>query len=230
MATVAKTQPQPVEKQCQDCGQMFQTPGGFMSNYTTRCPECSDKKTQADYEAGEKAIREKLQRRWEKLCPLEYREIDRAKLPDPKKLDALLRWTFQPRGLLLHGDTGKGKTRCVWQLLKRENFAGRTIAAMDSTSGLHYASIYDEGAKSVKWWIDGLINIDILFMDDIFKNKMTDSFEGQVFTLIDQRIARRRPTIVTSNDTGKTLEARLSVDRAAPLVRRLRESCDLISY
>ena len=36
--------------------------------------------------------------------------------------------------------------------------------------------------------------------------------------------------IVTTNDVGETLAQRMSEDRAAPLLRRLREFCTVISF
>ena len=67
-------------------------------------------------------------------------------------------------------------------------------------------------------------------MDDIFKVKLTDSFENAIFTIIDQRINNLRPIIATMNDVGATLAARMSPDRGGPIVRRLREACQIVVF
>ena len=67
-------------------------------------------------------------------------------------------------------------------------------------------------------------------MDDIFKVKLTDSFENAIFTIIDQRINNLRPIIATTNDVGSTLAGRMSQDRGEPIVRRLREACKAIVF
>ena len=148
----------------------------------------------------------------------------------PEKLDAVLKWSFSSTGLLLHGGTGLGKSRCAWALMEREYMAGKSIASADALAGLEYAAMYAESAAEVYEWASALINADILLLDDLFKNKLTDSFEGVIFAVIDRRAQWLRPTIITCNDSGRTLTDRMSEDRGEPLVRRLKENCTAIHF
>ena len=219
-----------VKKDCYVCATAFEVPAGPMAMYAKTCPACEERLVT---EEAEKATRRNAlarQERWMTFCPPDYRSIDRARLPNASKLAEVLKWEFGPRGLVLHGDTGRGKTRCAWALLAREVAADRSAACLDSSAGLGYAALYSESAGLVKKWFDHVVVVDILLLDDVFKNKLTDSFEGVVFTLIDQRIQQQRPTILTSNDTGATLAARMTQDRGNPLLRRLREHCIQINF
>ena len=225
-----KIQTLTVTKSCYVCGHSFETRAGPMAQYVKTCQPCLDKQGDEDRARHKREEEERRQLEWLSLCPKDYLTITQDKLPIPGKLDEILRWEFGPKGLVLFGDTGRGKTRCAWALLAREHASGRTVASLDSMAGLEYAALYAESAKLVKKWADKLIFSDILILDDIFKVKLTDSFEGAVFTLVDQRIQNQRPTFVTSNDTGATLAARMTQDRGNPLLRRLREHCIQINF
>lgn len=219
-----------VKKECWRCGNTFQTAAGPMAMYAKTCQTCIDLESEQAYEKKKQDEIAYRQIQWHKFCPPDYLICDRSKLPTPEKLDEVLTWEFGPKGMVLFGDTGRGKTRCAWQILRRELFSGRTIACMDSSAGLGYAALYSESANMVKKWFDKIVSIDLLLLDDVFKNKLTDSFEGIIFTLVDQRIQHHRPTIITSNDTGATLAGRMTQDRANPLLRRLREHCIQINF
>jgi DNA replication protein DnaC len=221
---------------CTECKVPF-TPEHFPGSpkrFKKMCPKCDAellKKRDEDRkkaEADEK--RAEMEKKWFAICPPIFRSIVKAKLPRPEKLDDVLKWQLSPKGLMLHGKTGLGKSRCAWALIHREFWSGKKVSVLDSMAGLRYAALYSRGAENVEEWIDRMIGRDIIFMDDIFKNKLTDSFEGTIFTLIDQRIQYQKPIIVTSNDTGDTLKARMSEDRAEPLLRRLRECCEAIAF
>jgi len=167
---------------------------------------------------------------WFDVCPPLYQGTIADRLPCQEAFEEMMTWEYGPTGLVLHGPSGTGKSRCGWLLIEREYKLGRNSASMDSTAGLKYASKFSTSAAVVEEWIDGFIKCDLLFMDDIFKNKLTDSFEGVIFTLLDQRIQQMKPTIITSNDTGKTLTSRMTEDRGEPLIRRLREHSRMIMF
>lgn len=219
-----------VTKDCYVCGKTFQVPAGPYAQYQKKCQPCSDAQDAASKKAIEERDAEKKLREWHELCPKGYRSVDRSKLPNPKKLDEVLEWQFGPKGLVLFGETGRGKTRCAWELLRIQFASGKSVAVMDAMAGLIYGSKFSDSVNEAKLWIEEMINVNILLLDDVFKVKLTDSFEGAVFALIDSRIQWERPTILTSNDTGATLVSRMSQDRANPLLRRLREHCIQINF
>lgn len=200
-----------IEKHCGACGRELAK--------GEKCPDC------------EKRLNEEHEKNWKSFCPLDYRVCDQQRLPKPEKLEEVLKWEMGSTGLVLHGDTGTGKTRCAWALLRKLHDQKKWwLGAIDSMAGLRYASKYSRDACEVERWVERLIKRDVLLMDDIFKNKLTESFEGVLFTIIDQRVQNQKPTILTSNDTGETLIARMTEDRGAPLLRRLREHCTQINF
>lgn len=160
-------------------------------------------------------------------CPPIYQDTDRAKLPS--QLDQVLAWTPGPRGLILMGDTGKGKTRCAWELL-RQYPKQRRYVAFDCVSFGHELSRKYRGDEAEDW-LDSLgTEIPLIFFDDLGKLKLTERAETELFGVIERRCANKLPILATTNDTGNTLAERMSENRGPALVRRLREFCDVIQF
>lgn len=220
---------------CVQCGADFTRETTTLSRkYNLSCGPCSDKEEAARAERERLHTIELLKQgridNWRKRCPAIFQETTPEKLPDQRAFQESMRWQYGTKGLVLHGPSGSGKSRIAWLILKREYDTERKFRVLDSMAGLQYASKYSDSAVAVEEWMDDLIATDLLFMDDIFKNKLTDSFEGVIFTLIDQRIQQMRPIILTSNDTGDSLASRMTQDRAEPLIRRIREHSLSIAF
>jgi DNA replication protein DnaC len=174
-------------------------------------------------------ISEKQEERWKTLCPPLYRESDPAKLP---RLPEVLKWEYGPRGMILMGRTGSGKTRCAWQLLKREHFAGHKIIAFDQVSFAHKCVSAFSAVETSGWeeWIVSVQNAPIVFFDDLGKFRFSERVEMELSNIIEFRTSHLLPIIVTTNDDGDSLKARMSENRGEPVVRRLREFCDSIVF
>lgn len=227
IAEILKSSPTHVTKTCRECGTTWTCEDGPLMRFVSVCPECSER------EDGKRVAAEADNRRlraWEEICPSDFRKTDPAKLPLPKLLNRVLHWQYGPRGLVLHGNTGKGKSRCAWLLLRREHDAGRRVRAVDHSIGFKYAESFAQSAAAAATWIDRLVSADILFLDDVFKSRLTDSLEQALFTVISSRSERGKPIIITCNDTGATLIERMSQDRGAALVRRIMEYNERIPF
>ena len=146
----------------------------------------------------------------------------------------MLAWRYGGRGLLLHGETGRGKTRAAWLLLRRLHDQGRSITAFDCVSFGHECVRRCRDShgndEHVERWADNLATVPVLFLDDFAKEKLTERVEVELFGLIERRTANCLPIILTTNFVGEALEAKLSPDRGAPLVRRLREFCEDVCF
>jgi DNA replication protein DnaC len=219
-----------VKRDCEACCGEFEVCDDAYARYKNLCPACvkAAAKNRQEREAQERKLAREVE--WAGFCPPDFQSLDRERLPRPEKLDEVMSWIYGPKGLILHGESGRGKTRCAWSLMAREHAQGRSIEVMDSLAGLEYAGKFSTSTSEAEKWVKRMISPHLLLMDDIFKNKLTDSFEGIVFAIIDHRIQHQRPTIITSNDTGATLAGRMTQDRANPLLRRLREHCQAIWF
>lgn len=178
-------------------------------------------------------IREMREDAFRRLCPPLYQQTDPARLPQ-QHLAAVNAWKYGPKGLLLVGPTGTGKTRCAWQLLRRLIFSGRRVRAFD---GLGWAVAVSEAfgkPDETETWLDHVCTADVLFIDDLFKGKMTEAQELAAIGVFERRTNHLLPVIVTMNSTGRMILDRMTeqgrADRGEPLIRRMGEFCEVVKF
>jgi DNA replication protein DnaC len=229
------------EMKCRRCGTTFQGKVLCVLDRKWRfdtCPECeakwrAERAEQDRLEAERKRI--EIEGKWGETCPKEYRTtreggntvIARLEREQPQ-LQALLRWQG-PRGLILRGETGACKTRCLWRLMRRLWVEKRGFEVL--TAGQFDRQCRDAGGNfTLTEWFDGLANVEVLCIDDLGKGAWSDGTEANWFDLVDERGRNERPIIITTNDTGSSLESRMKPERAAALVRRLRDYCDVMIF
>ena len=165
---------------------------------------------------------------WSKVCPPLYQDTDPKRLPQGP-LAKVMAWSG-PKGLLLHGETGTGKTRAVWLRLRLANERGARFLALDSAGfqeGL-YAK-FSEGMGDMKCWLGYLSKLPLLFIDDLDKAVFKEWVASELFAVLDRRARAKLPTIITTNATGPTL-AKLLGRWGIPFVRRLREYYETVSF
>jgi len=241
--------------QCVKCGEA----GTLQANYIFQgrqpfrtkpyCATCLAIVT-AENEAKDKADKEKeredflrnQQARWSELCPPLYRETLIEKLPMPREIiEKVLGWKYQDRGLILYGNTGRGKTRLMWLLLRALYFDESSPNYEPYTQANKF-EIFDasgfsrkiemlfgtDPAKAAAWLEYAGEKRKVVFFDDFGKMKFTERTEAELFAVIESRIAHKLPTMFTMNAIGKELESRFSPDRGAPFIRRLREFCEAV--
>ena len=197
--------------------------GGDTHRFATLCATCQPK-----WEAEQGPLR---QAEWLALCPVMCRDTDAGKLPDQEAARRCLAHDFSNgHGLIMRGKSGAGKTRTAWLVVKQQVLSGKRVKVLSTASAFDYAAQFAQGGEEVAKWVNQHVKADLLLLDDVFKAKLTDSFESLVFALVDKRCEALRPLLVTTNDVGATLAARLQADRGEPLVRRLREFCDGVLF
>ena len=194
--------------------------------------------------------------------PPKYREtIDRAQLKNPAAFDKVQLWTpggAQP-GLIVFGDTGRGKTRAVFHrlaTLHRKNVAKFVALTADElkrkliTAALAGEVEGDDQEHEVEWSETGPIYhkrepstfegklraADVVFVDDLTQTKLTAHYAERLFALVEYRTGRGLPLIVTAQMDGDRLARKLAgwedqfADTAACLVRRLRDYCQPVNF
>lgn len=201
-----------------------------MAKWGNLCDPCALNHAIEDQERIKREAEAQRLSGWYTLCPPSYRDTAPDKLPRPKLLEKVLRWPYGPRGIVLHGKTGLGKSRCAWLLVKREYDRGRSIMVLDHAAAYEYAAKFDKSTSEAALWVERLSKVGLLLLDDVFKAKFTDSFEQALFTIIGTRCEHKLPIILTTNDVGDSLTQRMTSDRGAAMVRRLRDHADPVAF
>lgn len=123
-------------------------------------------------------------------------------------------------GLLLIGSNGTGKTHLAAAIANSLLEAG--IPAMYDTWAGHLQMLKDEFDEGERKHLALMKKVDLLVIDDLGKEKVTDWNAEILYEVINSRYEHRRPVIITTNCTPAELEAR---DPA--VYSRICEMCDL---
>jgi DNA replication protein DnaC len=141
-------------------------------------------------------------------CPELFKDTDPKRLPP---VLAALATTWHPetqkKSLLIHGVTRKGKTRCMWFIRNRLKGLGISMKVM---------TMFELEADMAAAWgkerwdqaMKALIEAEVLGLDDLGKEKMTERMASVLFAIIDQRAQHKRATVITTNHTGASLAER----------------------
>jgi DNA replication protein DnaC len=202
---------------CGRCGNVRQSTScqySMPGRYTADCDDCT---------------KQKRVKKFESVCPKLYQNTDITRLPQTQ-FQQVMRWEYGPRGLALIGETGKGKSRIAWSLMRRvmtEDQPDRRLVWFDCVGFGHAIAQHykDENAEE---WLEKISKVELLFFDDLGKLKLTERAETELFGLIERRCANQLPIIATTNDSGDSLAARMTENRGPAMIRRLREFCDVI--
>ena len=187
--------------------------------------------------AAENLLRVKLthtRNAWRKICPPDYDATDPARIPAAMQNAAMPLDMDNGRGIFLFGKPATYKTRTIWLKLAKEFTLGKKIQHLSPHDFALKASWAMCNAEEGNAWLTSLIDTpDILFLDDVFKNRITEAQEFVLFSLVEGRMARRKPMCFTSNTHFTDIPTRLTEAgqkvRADALMRRLDESCAILN-
>lgn len=165
------------------------------------------------------------------LMPEAFRETQRGQIPS-ERIRAAFDWEPSDKpGLLLHGTTGGGKTRAAWFVFNRiwlRDYPKQAEFMQMRKVDKAIEKGFDE--RSHGSVLEYLIEVPLLALDDLGKEKLTARVEADLFAIIDERTSNRRTTIITTNYNGAGLEARFTNAETGPaFVRRLKEFFTIIA-
>lgn len=134
-------------------------------------------------------------------------------------------------GLLLHGTTGIGKTRAIWEIIrkqwvesaKRDRQLAYQFLTMRKIEGMIEKGFDDRQHARM---LEGLIELPFLIIDDFGKERLTQRMASDLFAIIDERSTAKRPTIISTNYNGTTLLERFDsrdIETGKALIRRLKD-------
>lgn len=227
---------------CENTGKEFEAEqfmfgGGWFPHYRF-CPEETERLMKAEEDAERERKRqywrERQLTRYEKVCPKLMKETDTALLPQ-KPLNKILEWEYQAKGMILHGETGLGKTRCLWTKIKQwsEQGNGWVFYSSRKLQDLLLKSVFD---KTHEMTMRQLCQTRILCIDDLGKEKAGDKWVTDLFDIIDRRSENQKPTFITTNYNGDKLCQKF--EKANPendetckaLLRRLRSFHESVAF
>ena len=120
--------------------------------------------------------------------------------------------------------SGVGKTRALChaarEIILSEGLGVEFWKTTQLTRTL--AGLYRESVKEADAEMKRLCELDLLILDDLCKEKLTDRAGELLYDLIDERFSQCRRTWITSNYSGAETAEKFG-ERGAYLLRRLRE-------
>lgn len=180
---------------------------------------------------------ERTRAAWRKICPPLYDQTDASRIHAAILNEVMPIDMGRGRGLFIYGKPGTFKTRATWLKLAYEFTRNRRSVyylaphefALSASSAMGMV-MHDDGGN----WIERMIRgPDILFLDDAFKNRITEAQEFALFAIIEGRMNACKATCITSNasldEIPEVFTGSGAKMRADALTRRIGESCEVLA-
>jgi len=229
-------EPEFTESACAECGKTFCRPifrfDGKEYLRISRCSRCTERHAEEIRCAEEEERRARRVLQWNEAIPPLYRENDPNRL-NPRAREVAERFDYQQdKGIFLHGDFRKGKTRCAFLILRKAHDQGRSIMMMRSIDFAKHCATQFADNKDIQRdsqrLLDRCKSVGVLLLDDLGKEKITERVETTLFDVIDDRISRAKPMLITSNFDLNSLAKRMSSDQGPAIIGRIIEFCHIV--
>lgn len=226
-------------------------PNSLLERYLTAYRE-GDPQTLAELEqlriADEEASRQELRREqavnrhnaYVATRPEIYRTASYDDFEPRDRNHAKIRgwWMSGAKNLLIAGHPGRGKTHAGMAICNQVAAADREGGKLPVTVRAYTAARVREllqplgahqqrdevYAAALARDVRALAEADLVLLDDLTAEKMTDWLRSALHRIIDQRVSNNRRTIVTMNaPTQKLVGEHMTEQFGAPIVSRLRD-------
>ena len=124
--------------------------------------------------------------------------------------------------LLIIGGYGTGKTHLASAIANAQLEDG--VPALYDTWAGHLQRLKDEFANGERRHLALMKKVDVLILDDLGKDKLTEWNNEVLFEVINYRYEHRKPVVITTNATPRELE-----ERNPAVYSRLCEMCELVT-
>lgn len=121
------------------------------------------------------------------------------KIVKSKAESYLTEWKNYSFGLF--GQSGAGKTHIAGALLNEISKSGATLAYMKWVDDSRHLKSIINDAESYENSINRFLSADVLYINDLFKNDVSDADIRLAFEIIDGRCSIRKPMIISSERT-----------------------------
>jgi len=136
--------------------------------------------------------------------------------------ERVAKWAVNPtKGLFINGGVGRGKTHNACAALIYSIHKGYSAKFATFDDVLRECKAAYKGRESEKAIINRYTNVGILCIDDFGKERVTEWSLPIVFAIINKRSMNRKPTIVTTQYTGRQLIERMTVDGDSETARAI---------
>jgi DNA replication protein DnaC len=215
-----------VKTDCSKCGKMFlQGP----QTSRTECYDCAPLPPLPPESLAEAIHKEDPDRVWKRICPDLYQRTDLSRLTAPW-VEQILSWQKGAKGLLVVGDTGAGKTRVVWMLIKRLLSEDRQLSVR-YTDSVNFRSSMANAARDgeTDQFLISMARSPLLFFDDLGQMKVTEAASEMLLHVVNKRSEYDRPCIFTTQYRGAEFTAQFDrPQQGSAIRRRLTEFCSVI--
>lgn len=224
-----------IVKECSDCFKEYVALVYNSKLFTTgRCMSCSEIYCEKEKEAEIKQLEQKRLQNFFGICPLKYQYFKKELLPNQISFDRIIGWVPNERGLLMTGDSQKGKTRSAWRLLKRlyviESVSFKAITELQFS---HEVAKFGK-SETLQGWLNALCHTKVLFIDDLGKCVMTERVVAELFYILEERMSNNRPIIATMQLSAQEFVDKISKkagqDMAEAIINRLKSNCEIVNF
>lgn len=178
---------------------------------------------------------------WDRQCPSEYKDSNwdhPELLPFREQIDRVRNWKPSKKGIVAFGPTGRGKTRSMWAMVRKQAEESRRVLCW------HSAEWFAQLQKQIKYGRDEALGFvtecaraRILFIDDIGQEAVTEAREdwarAHFFRLLDIRASEGLPLFLTTNLSAEKIAnpgARRDEEKTDPFIRRLLAVCEVVKF